>query len=141
MILSHHGELEYGSPTVPQFPEALLLHYLDDLDSKMECMRALIDNDRQVEGCFTSYHQALSRSALKKDRFLRPKAEPPARAAAVPVAVTVAETPPVVPAIATAPVAPPALAAAHPLFSPKPDSPFADKLKQALQPAGPKQDS
>ena len=36
MILSHHGKLEFGSPKVPQFPEALLLHYLDDLDSKME---------------------------------------------------------------------------------------------------------
>jgi len=39
MILSHHGQLEFGSPKVPQFPEALLLHYLDDMDSKMECMR------------------------------------------------------------------------------------------------------
>ena len=53
MILSHHGQLEFGSPKVPLFPEALLLHYLDDMDSKMECMRALIENDRQVEGCFT----------------------------------------------------------------------------------------
>jgi 3'-5' exoribonuclease len=132
MILSHHGELEYGSPKVPQFPEALLLHYLDDLDSKMECMRALIENDRQVEGCFTSFHQILSRSALKKDRFLRGKPEPPPRARATSEAPA---TPPVAP-----PVAPPALAA-HPLFAPKSDSPFADKLKQALQPAGPKQDS
>ena len=127
MILSHHGELEYGSPKVPQFPEALLLHYLDDLDSKMECMRALIENDRQVEGCFTSFHQVLSRSALKKDRFLRGKPEPPPRA-------------PATAARAAVPVAPPALAT-HPLFAPKSDSPFADKLKQALQPAGPKQDS
>src|SRR3982751_2419310 len=86
MILSHHGELEYGSPKVPQFPEALLLHYLDDLDSKMECMRALIDNDRQVEGCFTSYHQALSRSALKKERFLRGKSEPAPRPQSLPAA-------------------------------------------------------
>ena len=69
MILSHHGQLEFGSPKVPQFPEALLLHYLDDLDSKMECMRALIENDRQVEGCFTIYSSALERTALKKDRF------------------------------------------------------------------------
>ncbi len=36
MILSHHGELEFGSPKVPLFPEALLLHHLDNLDSKME---------------------------------------------------------------------------------------------------------
>jgi 3'-5' exoribonuclease len=127
MILSHHGELEYGSPKVPQFPEALLLHYLDDLDSKMECMRALIDNDRQLEGCFTSYHPILSRSALKKERFLNGKPEPPR----APVGAAV---PPVLP------VAQPALAA-HPLFAPRPESAFADKLKQALQPAGPKQDS
>src|ERR1039457_6649278 len=72
MILSHHGRLEFGSPKVPQFPEALLLHYLDDLDSKMEAMRALIENDRQLEGCFTTYNSALERAALKKDRYLNP---------------------------------------------------------------------
>jgi 3'-5' exoribonuclease len=72
MILSHHGKLEFGSPKVPQFPEALLLHYLDDMDSKMECMRALIESDRQVEGCFTAYNTALERSVLKKDLFLNP---------------------------------------------------------------------
>ncbi len=70
MILSHHGQLEYGSPKVPLFPEALLLHYLDDMDSKMECMRALIDNDRQLDGCFTTFNSALERTALKKDRYL-----------------------------------------------------------------------
>ena len=69
MILSHHGQLEFGSPKLPQFPEALLLHYLDDMDSKMECMRALIENDRQVEGCFTTYNPALERPALKMDRY------------------------------------------------------------------------
>jgi 3'-5' exoribonuclease len=126
MLLSHHGQLEFGSPKLPQFPEALLLHYIDDLDSKMECMRALIEKDRQVEGCFTSFNAALSRPALKKDRFLngKPAEAPRVKAAAQP----------------ESPVAKPALAA-HPLFAPKPDSPFADKLKQALQPAGPKQDS
>ena len=56
MILSHHGELEFGSPKVPLFPEALLLHHLDNLDSKMECMRALVAKDRHVEGCWTSYN-------------------------------------------------------------------------------------
>jgi 3'-5' exoribonuclease len=127
MVLSHHGQLEYGSPKIPLFPEALLLHYLDDLDSKMECMRALIENDRQVEGCFTTFHQTMSRAALKKDRFLNGKAEAPR----VP-----AETAPEAPA-ATAPAKP----AAHPLFAPKQESPFADKLKQALLPAGPKQES
>ena len=34
LIISHHGEYEFGSPKLPMFPEALLLHYMDDLDSK-----------------------------------------------------------------------------------------------------------
>jgi len=70
MILSHHGRLEFGSPKVPQFPEALLLHYLDDLDSKMECMRTMVDRDRQVEGLFTGYSAAMERSVLKKGKYL-----------------------------------------------------------------------
>ncbi|HTS63753.1 MAG TPA: HD domain-containing protein [Candidatus Acidoferrales bacterium] len=114
MILSHHGHLEFGSPKVPQFPEALLLHYLDDMDSKMECMRALIEHDRQVEGCFTTFNGALERVVLKKDRYLSPPA---------------------------APAAPAPAAAEHPLFAPVPDSPFAGKLRQALEPAAPKQES
>src|SRR5579884_3523744 len=77
MILSHHGQLEFGSPKLPQFPEALLLHYIDDMDSKMECMRALIERDGQVEGCFTTYNSALERVALKKDRFLNGRGEAP----------------------------------------------------------------
>src|SRR5262249_94863 len=76
MILSHHGKLEFGSPKVPQFPAPLLLHYLDDLDSKMECMRVLLARDQQPEGCFTGYSAALERSALKKDRFLNPPPPP-----------------------------------------------------------------
>jgi 3'-5' exoribonuclease len=70
MILSHHGELEYGSPKVPVFPEALLLHHLDNMDSKMECMRALIARDPQIEGVWTGYSAPLERSVLKKQKFL-----------------------------------------------------------------------
>ena len=84
MILSHHGELEYGSPKVPLFPEALLLHHLDNLDSKMECMRSLIDRDQQVTGVWTGYNSPLDRAALKKGKYLDdsplPAAEtPPAK--------------------------------------------------------------
>jgi 3'-5' exoribonuclease len=48
MILSHHGALEFGSPKLPMFLEAMLLHQLDNLDSKMECMRAHAEKDRQT---------------------------------------------------------------------------------------------
>jgi 3'-5' exoribonuclease len=75
MILSHHGELEFGSPKIPLFPEALLLHHLDNLDSKMECMRATIAKDNYVEGNWTAYNGALDRSVLKKKRYLNAKWE------------------------------------------------------------------
>src|SRR5207249_3046911 len=78
MILSHHGLLEYGSPKVPCFPEALLLHHLDDMDSKMENMRALVARDPQAEGLFTGYSSSLARVALRKDRYLTPPAGPTA---------------------------------------------------------------
>jgi 3'-5' exoribonuclease len=70
MVLSHHGQLEFGSPKLPVFPEALLLHYLDDMDSKMECMRVLIDKDPQATGYFTTYSPTLTRVALRKGRYL-----------------------------------------------------------------------
>ncbi|MCW5965840.1 MAG: HD domain-containing protein [Bryobacterales bacterium] len=70
MILSHHGKLEFGSPKVPMIAEALLLHYLDDMDSKMEALRAQLERDEKSDGLFTAYNYALERSALKRDRFL-----------------------------------------------------------------------
>jgi 3'-5' exoribonuclease len=70
MILSHHGKLEFGSPKVPMFPEALLLHYLDDMDSKMECMRATADKGAMAEGLFTAWSPSLERVVLRKERYL-----------------------------------------------------------------------
>lgn len=48
LILSHHGKLEYGSPKLPATPEALMLAYLDDLDSKIEAMQRLIAEPHTV---------------------------------------------------------------------------------------------
>ena len=69
MILSHHGELAFGSPKVPLFPEALLLHHLDNLDSKMEAMRSTLEKDHNIDGLWTSYSPALERIVLKQDRY------------------------------------------------------------------------
>jgi 3'-5' exoribonuclease len=70
MIVSHHGELAFGSPKTPMFPEALLLHLLDSMDSKMEAMRSLVERDKQLEGCWTAWSGALERTALKKEKYL-----------------------------------------------------------------------
>ena len=39
LIAAHHGEHAFGSPTVPKTPEAQLLHYIDNIDAKMEMFR------------------------------------------------------------------------------------------------------
>lgn len=43
MILSHHGEYEFGSPVLPMIPEAEALHLIDNLDARMEMMRKALD--------------------------------------------------------------------------------------------------
>lgn len=79
MILSHHGELEFGSPKVPIFAEALLLHHLDNMDSKMDALRSALRRDQQSDGEFTGWIGPLERVLLKKERYLQEK---PIRAAA-----------------------------------------------------------
>jgi 3'-5' exoribonuclease len=50
------------------FPEAMMLHYLDDLDSKMESMRAHFS--RQPEAEWTGYNASLERPLLNSKKFL-----------------------------------------------------------------------
>ncbi len=66
IILSHHGKLEFGSPKEPMFPEALVVHYLDDLDSKLESMRAQYAADKDRAGDWTARNPALKRELYKK---------------------------------------------------------------------------
>lgn len=49
LLITHHGKLEHGSPKLPMTPEALMLSYLDDLDSKVEAMQRLMA-DPQIRG-------------------------------------------------------------------------------------------
>jgi 3'-5' exoribonuclease len=72
MIISHHGQYEFGSPKLPMFPEALLLHYMDDLDSKMEAMRAQFERDLS-DSDWTAYNPSLGRPLLNTAKFLAPK--------------------------------------------------------------------
>lgn len=45
MILSHHGSYEFGSPKRPKFTEALILNYLDELDSKIQTFKEIAEHD------------------------------------------------------------------------------------------------
>jgi 3'-5' exoribonuclease len=71
LIVSHHGSLEFGSPALPQTPEALALHFIDDLDSKMASVRATMDS--ALAGAngdhWTDRNPALRRAMLRADKF------------------------------------------------------------------------
>ncbi len=78
MLISHHGQYEFGSPKLPMFREALMLHYLDDLDSKMAAIRIALDSDKG-EGNWTAFSGALERRILRSDRFLAGSGAPAER--------------------------------------------------------------
>jgi hypothetical protein len=58
------------------FPEALVLHYLDDLDSKMESMRAHFEREAGCESAWTSYNASLGRPLLNAAKLLDKKDDP-----------------------------------------------------------------
>ncbi len=49
MILSHHGQYDYGSPVLPLTREALLLHMIDDMDAKMTIINKAFANIEEGE--------------------------------------------------------------------------------------------
>jgi len=69
LVLSHHGQYEYGSPCLPAFPEALVFHYLDDLDSKMGAMRATLEDSVGAD-MWSAWNRSLARHLLRLDRYL-----------------------------------------------------------------------
>ena len=109
MILSHHGALEFGSPKLPLFPEAMLLHLIDNMDSKMAAIFQNTAEDGRVDGEWTGYIPSLERSLLKKERFLGGGTQRDAEAPAM---------------------APPKSPAPAPATS----TPFGERLAQALTP-------
>jgi 3'-5' exoribonuclease len=77
------------------FLEAMLLHQIDNMDSKMEAMRAHIAKDRQATGVWTGYNPALERVVLKKQQYLAEPEEQAASPAPLPSAAElIAKAPP-----------------------------------------------
>ena len=68
MIVSHHGQYEYGSPKLPMTLEAVALHQLDNLDAKLHSFGQLIRDDPNVESPWTSFHHSLGRKLYKGSR-------------------------------------------------------------------------
>jgi 3'-5' exoribonuclease len=65
MIVSHHGSHEFGSPKLPMTPEAVALHYLDNLDAKIHTFTREIRDDPGRESSWTPFNQHLGRRLFK----------------------------------------------------------------------------
>jgi 3'-5' exoribonuclease len=65
MIVSHHGEHEYGSPKVPMTLEAMALYCLDLLDAKVFAFDRQLRDDPNVDSAWTHYNPAISRKLFK----------------------------------------------------------------------------
>jgi 3'-5' exoribonuclease len=68
LIVSHHGEYEFGSPKLPMSREAIALHLIDNLDAKVHSFDQLIAEDVNSESAWTVYHSGLGRKIYKGDR-------------------------------------------------------------------------
>lgn len=66
LVISHHGEYEYGSPKLPQTTEAILLHFADNMDAKLKTMEELFDSDISP-GPWVGYHKAFNRYLRRSD--------------------------------------------------------------------------
>lgn len=65
MIVSHHGQYEFGSPKLPMTLEAVALHHLDNLDAKLHSFELQMREDPNVESPWTSFNASLGRKLFK----------------------------------------------------------------------------
>ncbi|MCL1845921.1 MAG: HD domain-containing protein [Defluviitaleaceae bacterium] len=63
-IIAHHGELEFGSPKIPATPEAMLLHFADNIDAKLTTFADVYDKDT-TPGKWTVFQKTLGRYLRK----------------------------------------------------------------------------
>ena len=66
LILSHHGEYEWGSPKLPMTLEAITLHYLDNIDAKIYAFNKAISGDKDTSDNWTNYNKMFERKLFKK---------------------------------------------------------------------------
>lgn len=86
LILSHHGELEFGSPRRPKTVEAFILHYADNLDAKINTVNTALENTADPEDAeashWSEYHRTLGRYLYQPMRTPRAETASGSRSAA-----------------------------------------------------------
>lgn len=65
LLLSHHGEYEYGSPKLPMSLEAVALHHLDNLDAKLSAFQQILSQDLDPSDAWTGWSRMFERRLYK----------------------------------------------------------------------------
>lgn len=68
LVLAHHGIKEHGSPVVPCTPEALVVHFLDNLDGKLWSSYKAIDDVKTGTESWTAYSRHMGRKLYRRHR-------------------------------------------------------------------------
>jgi 3'-5' exoribonuclease len=72
IVLSHHGEYEFGSPKLPAVPEAVLIHHLDNIDAKMNTLFREIRESRDDQSDWTQFIKSMNTRIYKRDVTAEP---------------------------------------------------------------------
>ena len=65
LILSHHGEFEFGSPVLPKIIESIALHHLDNLDAKLHSFASAVETEAGSEGSWTGWNKMFKRRLFR----------------------------------------------------------------------------
>lgn len=76
IMLSHHGEYEFGSPKRPKIQEAVVIHYLDDLSAKINNFQATLQKENIVEGGWTGFNKMHDRYLYRKAGYAEADSQP-----------------------------------------------------------------
>ena len=70
IMLSHHGEYEFGSPKRPKIQEAIIINYLDDLSAKINNFQVTLKKENVAEGEWTSFSKMHDRYLYRQSSYL-----------------------------------------------------------------------
>lgn len=67
IVLSHHGAYEFGSPRLPACPEAFVVHYLDNIDAKVQMCLTAMGEAKNADSDWTEWVKPLETRVFRKD--------------------------------------------------------------------------